>query len=120
MIAAKYGSLLPERNLVFINRGVGGNKVPDMAARWETDTLDLKPDFVSILAGINDAGHDVPLAETEQRYDEILARTVAAYPNVKLVIGEPFTLPVGKRKENYEAWRAEVQKRQDIAAQHGG
>ena len=116
LIAAKYGSLMPERNLVFINRGVGGNKVPDMAARWEKDTLDLKPDFVSILAGINDAGHDVPIEETEKQYDEILARTVAAYPNVKLVIGEPFTLPVGKRKENYGAWREEVQKRQDIAA----
>ncbi len=116
LIAAKYGAMLPDRNLIFLNRGVGGNKVADMAVRWQVDTLDLKPDLLSILIGINDAGHDVPVADSEKSYDQLLAATVAAMPNTRIVIGEPFTLPVGKRRENWEVWRAEVQKRQDVAA----
>ena len=114
LIAAKYGAVLPERRLVFLNRGVGGNKVSDLVARWQTDTLDLKPDLLSILIGINDTSHDVPVEDFEKQYDKLLADTIAALPNVRIVLGEPFTLPVGKRKENWEQWRAQVQLRQDV------
>lgn len=116
LIAAKYGSMLPERNLIFLNRAIGGNKLADMAQRWQNDALDLKPDVLSILIGINDAGHDVPIEEFEPGYDKLLAATVEANPKLRLVLGEPFTLPVGPRKEHWPEWRAQVQKRQDIVA----
>src|SRR3982751_3727560 len=54
IIAAKYGDVYAERNLVFINRGISGNKVSDLAKRWQKDTIDLKPDVLSILIGVND------------------------------------------------------------------
>ena len=44
----------PERDLTFINRGISGEGVADLAARWNTDTLALKPDVLSLLVGIND------------------------------------------------------------------
>jgi lysophospholipase L1-like esterase len=116
LIAAKYGAMLPERNLIFLNRAIGGNKLADMAQRWQNDTLDLKPDLLSILIGINDAGHDVPIEEFEPTYDKLLAASVAANPKLRLVLGEPFTLPVGPRKEHWVDWRAQVQKRQTIVA----
>jgi lysophospholipase L1-like esterase len=116
LIAAKYGAMLPERKLVFMNRGVSGNKVTDLALRWEKDTLDLKPDLLSILVGINDAAHRVPVEDFEKQYDKLLADTVAAYPDIRLVLGEPFTLPVGKRKEGWDEWSADVRKRQDVVA----
>jgi lysophospholipase L1-like esterase len=116
VIAAKYGALLPERKLVFLNRGVSGNKVSDLTARWQPDTLDLKPDLLSILVGINDASRSVPLDEFEKQYDKLLADTVTANPNIRLVLGEPFTLPAGQHKDNFDPWRADVQKRQDIVA----
>jgi hypothetical protein len=72
LIAAKYGSLLRDRKLVFINMGIGGDKLADMAHRWQKDTLDLKSDLLSILIGINDAGHDVPIEEFEPGYDRLL------------------------------------------------
>ena len=87
-----------------------------MAARWQPDTLDLKPDLLSILIGINDVGHDVPFEQFEPAYDKILADSVAADPKLRIVLGEPFTLPVGKHKEDWEHWRAEVQKRQQVVA----
>jgi len=40
--------------LKVFNRGISGNKVPDLAARWQPDALDLNPDVLSILVGVND------------------------------------------------------------------
>ena len=116
IIAAKYGAAFAALNLDFMNRGVSGNTVLDLQKRWSKDTIELKPDVLSILIGINDHSHGVPLDQFEQVYDVLLAEAVAAYPKLRLVLCEPFTLPVGKRKENYETWRAGVQARQDVVA----
>lgn len=102
IIAAKYGSMLAERNLTFLNRGVGGNRVGHLRDRWQKDTLDLKPDLLSILVGINDANGGVSARDYEERYDQLLATTVAALPNLKLVICEPFRLPVNDQVKAFQ------------------
>jgi lysophospholipase L1-like esterase len=117
IIAAQIGSQFPERNITFINRGDSGNKVTDLARRWQNDTLNLKPNLLSILVGINDTlfgGGSIEDYETT--YDKLLSDTLAALPNVKIVLGEPFLLPVGKYKDNYDVQLAEVQKRQLVVA----
>ena len=116
LIAAKYGAMLPERNLVFLNRGISGNTVMSLISRWQTDTLDLKPDLLSILVGINDSSRQTPFEEFEKNYDRLLADSVAANPKLRLVLCEPFTLPVGRYKERWEEWRADVEQRQAIVA----
>jgi lysophospholipase L1-like esterase len=116
LIAAKYGAMLPERQLVFINRGISGNTVAGLANRWQADTLDLKPDILSILIGINDASRHTPLDEWEKGYDNLLADSVAANPNLRIVLGEPFTLAVGWHKDDWEGWSGDVKKRQAIVA----
>ena len=122
IVAAKYGAALPVRNLTFMNRGISGNTVLDLQGRWKTDTLDLKPDVLSVLIGINDSGKNIPLAQYEEVYDKLLADTRAALPNVKFVLCEPFYLP----KEGHRAGDAhdeDVRQRQAIvaklAAKHG-
>ncbi len=83
------------------NRGVSGNKVPDLEARWDADTLALKPDILSLLIGINDYWHTKTLgykgttAEFETQLGALLARTRKALPSVRLVVMEPFVLKVG-------------------------
>ena len=116
IIAAKYGAAFAELDLTFLNRGVSGNTAADLAKRWKADTLDLQPDLLSILVGVNDAGHHVPLDQFEQAYDQILTEARAANPQLRLVLCAPFTLPVGQRKENYEAWKADLDQRQQIVA----
>lgn len=116
IIAAKYGAAFPERNLAFLNRGVSGNKVTDLAERWQKDTLDLKPDILSILIGVNDLSADLPLDQYEQVYDKLLADIRAAKPDVRLVLGEPFSLPVGSKKTDWEQWNAGMKQRQEIVA----
>lgn len=111
IIAARFGALYPERHLDFMNRGIGGNKVSDLAARWQNDALKLKPDLLSILIGINDNLGNVPLSAYEETYDQLLADTVAALPGTRLVLCEPFTLPVGKYQENFGPWQSRVKER---------
>ena len=54
MIAAQFAVRFPELKARFVNRGVSGNRVKDLAARWDEDCIALQPDVVSILIGIND------------------------------------------------------------------
>jgi len=121
IIAARFSALYPEKRVTFINRAVSGNNVNMMAARWQTDTLNLKPDLLSILIGINDSGigggdeRKVPLEQYEQVYDKLLADARAANPNIRLVLGEPFYLPKEGRKEG-DARDQDIRQRQAIIA----
>jgi lysophospholipase L1-like esterase len=106
-----------------VNRGVSGNTVLELQKRWATETLELKPDVLSILIGVNDQSRNVPLDRYEQIYEELLTQVEAANPKLRLVLCEPFTLAVGRKKDDWKAWRAGVQTRQDavarLAAKHG-
>ena len=119
LIAAQVGAQLPERHLRFLNRGIGSENVANLAARWTNDTVSLKPDIVSILIGINDSQGHTPMADFEKTYDKLLADTVAALPHVRLVVCEPFTLPVGNFKNNYGPWQADVKQRAQIVDRLG-
>jgi lysophospholipase L1-like esterase len=121
--AARHGAAFPELQLDFMNRGVSGNTVLDLEKRWQKDALDLKPDLLSILIGVNDHGKNVPFDQYEQVYDKLLASARTANPKLKLVLCEPFGLPVGKRKDGWEQHNAALGKRREIvaklAAKHG-
>lgn len=74
----------PEQGIRITNMGISGNTVRDLAARWETDVLALKPDWLSVMIGINDVwrhfdslrqSEAVPPAEFARTYDALLART---------------------------------------------
>jgi len=114
IIAAKYGAQYAERNLLFMNRGISGNTVSNLQARWQKDTLDLKPDVLSILIGINDH-NKVPLGQYEQMYDRLLTETKSALPNIKFVLCEPFYLPKGGHREG-DARDQDVRNRQAVVA----
>ncbi len=91
----------PHDDLTFVNRGVAGDSLAMLAARWRVDCLDLQPNVLSILVGVNDAQVTLSqpktsLDEFERQYRELLARTRAALPEVRLVLCEPFALRVGE------------------------
>lgn len=54
MVHALLDSRYPERHIRVLNTGIGGNTSRDLRARWQTDLLDLKPDWVTVMIGIND------------------------------------------------------------------
>jgi lysophospholipase L1-like esterase len=116
IIGAKAASAYPERGVEFFNRGVSGDKVSDLEGRWQTDTLALKPDVLSILVGVNDLGGGVPAATFESNYDRLLSETVLSLPRIRLVLCEPFGLPTGRLKAVWARYRVDLAERQAIVA----
>jgi lysophospholipase L1-like esterase len=90
----KYAKL----DLKIYNRGISGNKVYQLADRWDNDCLDLKPDIISILIGVNDIWHKLKgdyngtVDIYRNDYSALLERTRKALPSVKLVICELFAV----------------------------
>ncbi len=120
-IASRLGADYPEKRLEFYNRGISGNKVDDLANRWQNDTLDLKPDMLSILIGVNDTGSVVyqrkpiiTVEKYEEVYRSLLEMTWKEFPQILFVLGEPFILPVGGVKENWDAFHSDIIKRQFV------
>lgn len=95
------------------NRGISGNKVFQLADRWQADCLDLKPDILSILIGVNDIWHtlkgnyDGTVEKYETDYLALVERTQRALTGVKLVVCEPFVLRCGAVTD---AWFPEFDK----------
>lgn len=104
--------------LQVFNRGISGNKVPDLAARWQADCLDLKPDVLSILVGVNDIWHklngkyDGTVAAYETGFQLLLEETQTKLPGVRIAICEPFVLRCGAVNDN---WFPEFTQRRDAA-----
>jgi lysophospholipase L1-like esterase len=120
-VASRIGADFPWAGFTFYNRGISGNKVWELEKRWQEDTLDLKPDVLSILIGINDAADFVRkpaeapgVEEFELVYRHILTQCKEANPGILFVLGIPFVYPVGQRKDNWESWRDETSKRAEI------
>lgn len=95
------------KGLVVHNRGISGNKVPDLDKRWQEDCLDLKPDILSILIGVNDIWHklngryDGTAEVYRDGFTALLERTRTALPETAFVICEPFVLKCGAVDESW-------------------
>ena len=106
MIQAKYPSL----DLQFQNRGISGNTIPDLQARWDTDTIAEQPDWMSCLVGINDASHVLyrrPGFEQKtpdnylSNYRDLLRQTRDNTP-AKFILWEPFLISIDTSLARYQ------------------
>ncbi len=99
----------------FLNRGVSGNSVLDLYARVKQDVWNRAPELLSILIGINGVWHDlepepygVDAARYETVYRMLLQETLARFPDIRLMILEPFVLRTGAAVEAWETFHAET------------
>lgn len=102
------------------NRGISGNKVYQLAERWDADCIALKPDVVSILVGVNDYwhtfkhGYEGTVEKYEGDYRILLEHTRRELPTATIVICEPFVLRCGEVDENwfpeFDRYRAAAKK----------
>ncbi|MCM8537525.1 MAG: GDSL-type esterase/lipase family protein [Lentisphaeraceae bacterium] len=104
LIASRLGVDLAEAKLEFFNRGMSGNRVQDLKKRWQKDALDLKPDLLSILVGVNDIvkskGAPIDMKKWESDYRYLLESTLKQNPKLKVVLLNPFVLPTGRFVNN--------------------
>ncbi|MCM1051281.1 MAG: SGNH/GDSL hydrolase family protein [Paenibacillus sp.] len=112
LCAAQYESDHPGEGIVSFNRGISGNALSDLTARWEEDALALHPDVISILVGTNDVDRqlrengdkDFDFATWDRAYRDLLDRALKANPSTRFILGAPFVAKAGKvgKAENYE------------------
>lgn len=119
LIAAELQAMLPKKKLTFYNRGIAGDRLIDLKNRWEEDCLDLNPDVVTILIGINDTNQQTAKAkevdlEEIKKFEEdyrFLLKSLVQRTDARIVLMEPFVLPYPKE---LMTWRAELDPRIQI------
>lgn len=119
LISAYLQTLFPEKRLAILNRGIGGDKLSDVKNRWEEDCLDLNPDIVTLLIGINDtwrsqeSKHIATEAEMEGFESDyrFLLKSLLQRTDARVILMEPFVLPYPKDRVN---WRKDLDQRIQI------
>jgi len=113
VVAATLGYKYPGE-YKFLNRGIGGNRVVDVYARIKNHILNIKPDYMSILVGVNDVWHELEIQNginTEKYikiYSMLISEIKEELPDTKIMILEPFVLDGTATHENIEYFRSEV------------
>ncbi len=108
IVSAKMGFENPGK-YNFINRGVGGNRSIDVYARIKPDIINLKPDYLSLLMGVNDVWRNfdrqsgISAEKYEKIYSMLIEEILEELPNVKIMILEPFCLK-GNSTDNTEEY----------------
>jgi len=113
LIAARLGCDMPEAQLDIYTRGISGNTVGDLRRRWRKDAIDMRPDLLSILVGVNDVGRHldgVDVAAWEDDYRFLLESSREANADLRIVLLDPFVLPSGRLSppEDFKRWRDQI------------
>lgn len=105
----------------FLNRGVSGDRITDIYARIKEDIINLEPDYMSILVGVNDVAHELTMKcgvdaeKYEKIYSMLIEEVKEALPDIKIIILEPFVLKGSATHELWEQFRTEVKKHGEAA-----
>ena len=112
MAASMIKAYHPDWNNEFVNKGITGNTVTQVKERWQEDALDINPDVLSIMVGINDICKNIAywdgmvpwnlsieelMAQYEKDYRDILTASVKQNPDLKIIMMESFIFPVTEK-----------------------
>ncbi len=106
----------PERKINFINRGVAGDRIEDMAARWNKDCIQFSPNILTIMIGINHTrdrflkGEPTPTAHFEKTYRLLLDSTIRN-TRTRILLLSPFLLPI---HVDHMVWRGDLYEKMDV------
>jgi lysophospholipase L1-like esterase len=123
LAAAQLLAAQPAAQLRCFNRGISGNRIVDLYARIKADVINLQPDLLSVLIGVNDTWHEfgsgngVAVPKYERVYRDFLTEVRAAVPAIQFVLCEPFVLRCGVVTD---AWVAEMDQRRQVVQKLAG
>ena len=115
-IKADLGFHYPNEYKIY-NRGVRGDRIVNLYARIKQDIINLAPDVMSILIGVNDVLGDIHVqngVEAEKFYkiySMLIEEIKEALPNIKIMILEPFALRPSAAEAYWDELQFEVSKR---------
>lgn len=104
------------KKIKFINRGKSGDRITDVYARIKEDIINLKPDYMSILIGVNDVSHELTMncgvsPEKFRMIYRMLAEEITeALPDIEIIILEPFVLKGFATEKLWDKFNSEVRK----------
>ena len=108
----------------FINRGISGNRIVDVFARIKKDIINLQPDVMSLMIGVNDVWHEfshqngVDAKKFEMIYELLIGEIKEALPDIKIMLLGAYVengAAIVEKEWDYPIFRAEVEKRAQIA-----
>lgn len=126
LIASRLAADHPERDYEFFNRGVSGNTIHGLAARWQEDALDLRPDLLSLLVGVNNSYRSFegrPEATDKEVlgcYRSLLDQAKAQNAGLRLILLEPYLLEAGEVTAARQAMLVPLQEGMAAIAQEYG
>ncbi len=116
MTAARLAADHPEK-FTFVNNGISGHRVVDLYARIKVDVWNHAPDVLSILVGVNDVWHEIMYQNgvDAERFEHVLhmfvSETQQRFPNIKIILMEPFVLKAAATEGAWEAFMTETKLR---------
>lgn len=102
ILADKLRPIYPDKDIELVNKGISGNEVCDLLARVKSDVIDLKPDAVVIMIGINNAihrfkyGKEVDFKKFETDLISLIKQLKEA--GILVIFLEPFLLPAPDKR----------------------
>ena len=121
ILADKLRPIYPDTDIELINKGISGNEVCDLLARVESDVIDLKPDAVVIMIGINNTihkfkyGKELNFKQFERDLKELL--TVLKESGITVIFLEPFLLPAPDKRRMRTLFEEELKIIDRVASQ---
>ncbi len=122
LVAARCAATFPSMQVRFFNRGTSGDRINRLHDRRQEDIIQLRPNLLSILIGVNDSISAVKslaeacsAADFGKQYEELLMEVLQLLPTVRLVLCEPFFVRASAR-ENVEEMDTAVKERAAITA----
>ncbi len=103
----------PDVEFEFINMGISGNQTVDLVNRLQSDFIDVDPDIVSIMIGINDVWHYANNGDRlddnvfEERYRTVLT-AIKEKTHAKIMMIEPYLIPVEDKLHFFEDFNSKI------------
>ena len=104
----------------FYNRGVSGDRTVDVYARIKRDILNIKPDYMSLLVGVNDVLHELDFQngvdeeQSEKLYRMLLTEILEALPNIKIMLLEPYVMKGVATTAYFEEFQSQLARRAEL------
>ena len=118
VVAATIGTQYPQK-FRFINEGISGDRIVDVYSRIKRDILNQKPDYLSILIGVNDVWHElndkngVAAPKFEKIYSMLIEEIKEELPEIKIFLLEPFVTPGTGTDKYIDTFRSEIKLRSE-------
>lgn len=112
-----YDILFPANTVNFVNRGISGNKIRDLIERYDEDFKAVKPDFISIMIGVNDTWHgfydqnNTTVEAFERDYEALLQKIKSDMPDAEIMILEQFVI---EAHPDRVSWKNDIDKKRAV------